>query len=70
VAQTGTDWTITLSAQTLAPFVAVESDVAGRFSDNAFPLIPGQPRTITFTPKGDGIPTFTQRNLYAATYGA
>ena len=69
VAQTGADWTITLSAQTLAPFVAVESDVAGRFSDNAFALIPGQPRRITFTPMGDGTPTFTQRDLFAATYG-
>jgi beta-mannosidase len=48
----------------------VESDVAGQFSDNAFALIPGQPRTITFKPKGDGTPTFTQRDLFAATYGA
>jgi beta-mannosidase len=69
-AQHGTDWAITLTAQALAPYAAVESDVAGRFSDNAFALIPGQPRTITFKPKGDGTPTFTQRDLFAATYGA
>jgi beta-mannosidase len=69
-AQHGDHWTITLTAQALAPYVAVESDLPGRFSDNAFALIPGHARTITFTPKGDDIPTFTQRDLFAATYGA
>jgi beta-mannosidase len=70
VTQMGRDWTLTLTAQALAPYVAVESDLPGRFSDNAFALIPGQPRTITFTPQGDGTPIFIQRDLHAATYGA
>ncbi|MFN7225521.1 MAG: beta-mannosidase, partial [Paracoccaceae bacterium] len=33
-------WAITLSACSLAPFVALEADCPGRFSDNAFTLIP------------------------------
>jgi beta-mannosidase len=67
--QDGDVWTITLTTQALAPYVAVESDVPGRFSDNAFALIPGHPRTITFMPAGGGTPIFTQRDLFAATYG-
>lgn len=69
VAQQGQDWDITLSAQTLAPFAALESDVPGQFSDNAFPLIPGAPRVIRFTPAAPGRPQFTLRHLHAATYG-
>ncbi|MFN7225520.1 MAG: beta-mannosidase, partial [Paracoccaceae bacterium] len=38
--QSDDDWTITLSARSLAPFVALEADCPGRFSDNAFTLIP------------------------------
>ncbi|MGL5010831.1 MAG: glycoside hydrolase family 2 protein, partial [Paracoccaceae bacterium] len=62
-------WQITLSTQTLAPYVAVEADLPGRFSDNAFALIPGRPRTITFIPRASGTPMFTRRDLYSATYG-
>ena len=60
---------ITLSAKAFAAFVALEADVAGRFSDNAFPLIPGRPRTIRFTPDAPGAAAFTLRHLHAATYG-
>lgn len=60
---------ITLTASALAPFVAVEADQPGRFSDNAFPLIPGQPRTIRFAPDGPGAAKFIVRHLHAATYG-
>ncbi len=63
-------WTILLTAQTLAPFTAIEADLRGRFSDNAFALIPGRPRTITFAPDAPGTPNFTLRHLHAATYGA
>ena len=60
---------VTLAAKAFAAFVAVEADVPGRFSDNAFPLIPGRPRTIRFVPDGADVPKFTVRHLHAATYG-
>ncbi|GAA3874027.1 beta-mannosidase [Celeribacter arenosi] len=63
-------WEITLEASALALFVALEADVAGRFSNNAFALFPGAPATITFTPQSsDKKPEFTLRDLYSATYG-
>lgn len=61
---------LTLSAQTLAPFVAVEASVPGRFSNNAFTLFPGHPATIIFTPNDPAAqPSFVQRDLHSATYG-
>jgi len=62
---------LTLSVTALAPFVAVEADEPGRFSQNAFTLFPGRPVTITFTPTDPAArPCFTFRDLHAATYGA
>jgi beta-mannosidase len=62
---------ITITSQTLAPFVAVEADIPGRFSANAFALFPGHPATLTFTPQSPGaVANFTLRSLYSATYGA
>ncbi len=63
-------WTIRLEVSALAPFVAVEADVAGRFSDNAVTLFPGVPAEITFTCAAQDHPQFTFRDLHAATYGA
>ncbi len=61
-------WTLTVAAEALALFVAIEADVPGRFSDNAFSLFPGFPAQITFTPKDAGAtPQFTLRDLYSAT---
>ena len=61
---------ITISAKALAPFVAVEADLPGRFSTNAFTLFPGHPMTVTFTPTTPGVtPNFTLRDLHSATYG-
>lgn len=61
---------LTLSASALAPFVAIEADVPGRFSDNAFAVFPGAPAQITFTPDAPGaMPRFTYRDLHSATYG-
>jgi beta-mannosidase len=59
---------LTVSAEALALFVTLEADVPGRFSDNAFALIPGQPAEIFFTP-GDPAakPRFRLRDLYGAT---
>ena len=62
-------WRIDLSAEKLALFVAVESDVPGRFSINAVPVFPGHPVHVTFTPADPGsAPRFTLRDLYSATY--
>ncbi|EKD61836.1 MAG: hypothetical protein ACD_54C00073G0001, partial [uncultured bacterium] len=62
---------ITLSAQALALFVALEADQPGRFSNNAFALFPGYPATLRFTPTTPGVaPHFTIRDLHSATYGA
>ena len=70
VAQDGPHWRITLTSRALAPFVAVEADVPGRFSGNAVTLIPCMPVTITFTPRDPGAaPRFTIRDLHSATYG-
>jgi beta-mannosidase len=62
---------ITLSAGALALFVAVEADQPGRFSRNAFPLLPGQSAEVVFTPADPGqpAPQFTLRDLHSATYG-
>jgi len=63
-------YTLTLTAETLALFVAVESDQAGRFSVNAFTLFPDHPATVVFTPQTAGqAPRFTIRDLHSATYG-
>lgn len=73
VVQAGDDWTITLSASALALFVALEADVPGRFSDNAFTMVPNKKVTITFTPdtpvSSGTTPNFILRNLFTATYG-
>jgi beta-mannosidase len=70
VAQAAGRYDLTLTAQALAPFVAVEADQPGRFSANAFALFPGHPAIITFTPAGPGpAPVFTLRDLYSATCG-
>jgi len=40
---------LTLTAQALALFVAIEADVPGRFAANGFALLPDRPRRVTFT---------------------
>ncbi|UWR00048.1 glycoside hydrolase family 2 protein [Rhodobacteraceae bacterium S2214] len=60
--------TITLTAQGLSLFTSLEADTQGRFSDNAFDMLPGESRTITFTPSdASQTPTFTLRDLHSAT---
>ena len=39
---------VTLAASYPAYFVALECDVPGHFSDAAFDLLPGEPRTVQF----------------------
>ena len=61
--------TLTLTAQTLALFVAIEADVPGRFDHNAFTLLPGQTKVVQFTPADPADkPKFTLRDLHSATY--
>jgi beta-mannosidase len=70
VAEADGSYTLTLTAETLALFVAIESDQPGRFSVNAFTLFPGHPATVVFTPTAPGpAPRFTIRDLHSATYG-
>jgi beta-mannosidase len=57
-----------LSAAKPAYFVSLEADVAGHFSDNAFDLLPGDTKTITFIAEDvSAKPNFTIRDLYSAT---
>jgi beta-mannosidase len=70
VVRDGGLWELTLQVNALAPFVAVESEVPGRFSTNVVTLFPGHPATITFTPEDpSAVPVFTLRDLHSATYG-
>ncbi len=70
VSPTDNGYALSLSAEKLALFVAVEADQPGRMSHNAITLFPGHPATITFTPDAPGAePRFTLRDLHSATYG-
>ncbi|MBS3980683.1 MAG: glycoside hydrolase family 2 protein [Rhodobacteraceae bacterium] len=70
IVRDGGVWKLTLQVKALAPFVAVESEVPGRFSANAVTLFPGHPATITFTPQDpSAVPAFTLRDLHSATCG-
>lgn len=70
IAQSGDVVEITLTSQGLGLFVSLEADIAGRFSDNAFTLLSGMSRVVTFTPEQAGdVPQFTLRDLHSATYG-
>jgi beta-mannosidase len=69
VAAQGAAWRITLGADALALFVAIEADQPGRFSLNAFTLFPGHDATVIFTPDASGAPpVFTVRDLHSATH--
>ena len=70
VRKTNDSYAITLTAEALALFVAVEADLPGRFSHNAITVFPGYPATLTFTPAQPGAePRFIIRDLHSATYG-
>ncbi len=67
----GEAWKITITAEALALYVAVEADRPGRFSMNAFTIFPGYPAEVVFTPAAPGpMPKFTLRDLHSATYGS
>ncbi len=68
IAHDDAGWQITIKASALALFVAVEADVPGRFSTNAFSLFPSHPARVTFVPDAPGVsPQFTLRDLHSAT---
>lgn len=70
IKETGDNLEIVLEAKALAPFVALEADVPGRFSANAVTLLPGMPVRIRFVPEEIGKPVnFILRDLYSATMG-
>jgi beta-mannosidase len=57
---------ITISCAGLGLYVMLEADCAGQFSDNAFDMLAGESRTITFAPAAAGaVPRFVQRDLFA-----
>jgi beta-mannosidase len=61
-------WSITVACDAPAFFVAIEADLPGRFSRNAFALLPGSPQVITFRPDNDmQTPRFLTRDLHSAT---
>jgi beta-mannosidase len=60
--------TLTLTAAKPAYYVSLEADCAGHFSDNAFDLLPGDSKIITFNAEHTTAKThFTIRDLYSAT---
>ncbi|MFT4743746.1 MAG: beta-mannosidase, partial [Yoonia sp.] len=69
ITRDGADYIIDISSETLALFVAVEADVAGRISDNAITILPKYPVQLRFTPTDPhSTPKFTLRDLCSATY--
>ena len=69
ITRDGADYIIDISSETLALFVAVEADVAGRFSDNAITILPQHPVQLRFTSTDPySTPKFTLRDLHSATY--
>ena len=63
---------IKVAAERPAYFVALECDVPGHFSSQAFDLLPGEPREVTFRPENTGTlaeaaRTLIVRDLFSAT---
>ncbi len=57
-----------VTAERLALFVSLEANVPGRFSRNAFMLLPGESAEVFFDPEDlEAAPAFTLRDLYSAT---
>jgi beta-mannosidase len=64
---------LTVTAAQLALYVTAECDVAGHFSDNAFDLLPGESRTVHFTPNTPSDltrakQTLVIRDLYSSSH--
>jgi beta-mannosidase len=64
---------VAISANHLALYVALECDVAGHFSDNAFDLLGGESVTIVFAPDSPSdlqraVETLVIRDLYSSSH--
>jgi beta-mannosidase len=64
---------IAITAKAIALYVSAECDVAGHFSDNAFDLLLGESRVITFTPDNPADlarakDTLLIRDLYSSSH--
>ncbi len=64
---------IAITAKQIALYVSAECDVAGHFSDNAFDLLAGESRVITFTPDNPAElerakDTLLIRDLYSSSH--
>jgi beta-mannosidase len=62
---------LSLTAERLALYVAVESRAAGHFSDNVFDILPGETVELTFTPDDPadlsaGVADFIVRDLHSS----
>ncbi|SHH25367.1 beta-mannosidase [Cognatiyoonia sediminum] len=65
----GETYDITVTSEGLALFTTVEADTEGRFSDNAFDMMPGETKILRFTLKDPSAqPNFSLRHLHNATY--
>ena len=74
VTKVSTDGALAITVHSAMPayFVALECDVPGHFSDAAFDLIPGEPRTVAFRPAWpadleSAAQSLKVRDLYSAT---
>jgi len=63
IQQNGNNVTFTVSTNNVSPYVFLGTTTAGRFSDNAFLLLPNQPAQITFY----GWEQFSNFNVNATT---
>jgi beta-mannosidase len=73
VVRQGGSLSIVVSARHLALYVALECDVAGHFSDNAFDLLGDESVTIIFTPDSPSdlqraLETLVIRDLYSSSH--
>jgi beta-mannosidase len=73
VKQVGDTLSIDVTAKHLALYVALECDIAGHFSDNAFDLLAGESITINFTPDTASdlkraCDTLVIRDLYSSSH--
>ncbi len=69
VSKTQGGYELTVTSAAPAFFATVEADCEGRFSDNAFLVVPGEPVVVRFEPKeASRSPIFATRDLHSATY--
>ena len=69
VTPSGKSYDIEIKTEGLCLYTFVEADTEGRFSHNAFDLLPSETKSLRFEPRDPTAkPNFTLRHLYGATY--